>query len=98
VMCGSCCRFCASTARTCGSTCWTVRLTGLAAITRPDPASSVLADRHYEIVDQHAASVLDEDRLRSFWDKLELTALRGTRPPDRAVHPLHTTFQDGTSE
>jgi hypothetical protein len=37
---------------------------GLFAITRLDPASRVVADRYYEIVDQHAASVLDEDRLR----------------------------------
>jgi hypothetical protein len=58
--------------------------TGLVAITRLDPASSVLADRYYEIVDQHAASVLDEDRLRSFWDKLELTASRPLcEQPDR---------------
>jgi hypothetical protein len=58
--------------------------TGLVAITRLDPASSVLADCYYEIVDQHAASVLDEDRLRSFWDKLELTASRPLcEQPDR---------------
>jgi Glycosyltransferase 61 len=58
--------------------------TGLVAITRLDPASSVLADCYYEIVDQHAASVLDEDRLRSFWDKLELTASRPLcEEPDR---------------
>lgn len=57
---------------------------GLVAITRLDPASSVLADRYYEIVDQYAASVLDEDWLRSFWDKLELTASRPLcEQPDR---------------
>ena len=50
--------------------------TGLVAITRRDPASSVLADRYYEIVDQHAGSIFDEDGLRSLWDKLELTASR----------------------
>ncbi len=49
---------------------------GLVAITRLKRASSVLADRYHEIVDQHAGSVFDEDRLRSFWDKLELTASR----------------------
>jgi hypothetical protein len=58
--------------------------TGLVAITRLDPASSVLADRYYEIVDQYAASVLDQDRLRSLWDKLELTASRPLcEQPDR---------------
>ncbi len=58
--------------------------TGLVAITRLDPASSVLADRYYEIVDQHAASILDDDRLRAFWDKLELTASRPLcEEPDR---------------
>ncbi|WP_068187816.1 glycosyltransferase 61 family protein [Mycobacterium sp. UM_CSW] len=58
--------------------------TALVAITRLDPASSVLADRYYEVVDQHAGSVLDEDRLRSFWDKLELTASRPLcAEPDR---------------
>jgi hypothetical protein len=58
--------------------------TGLVAITRLDPASSVLADCYDDIVDQHAATVLDEDRLRSFWDKLELTASRPLcEEPDR---------------
>lgn len=58
--------------------------TGLVAITRLDPASSVLTDRYYEIVDQHAASVLDDDRLGSFWDKLELTPSRPLcEEPDR---------------
>jgi hypothetical protein len=58
--------------------------TGLVAITRLDPSSSVLADRYYEIVDKHAASVLDEDGLRSFWDKLELTASQPLcEQPDR---------------
>ncbi|OBI53708.1 class I SAM-dependent methyltransferase [Mycobacterium sp. E796] len=58
--------------------------TGLVAITRLDPASRVLADRYYEIVDQHAGSILDEDRLRSFRNKLELTASRPLcEEPDR---------------
>ena len=58
--------------------------TGLVAITRLDPESSVLADSYYEIVDQYAGSVLDEDRLRAFWDKLELTASRPLcQEPDR---------------
>ena len=58
--------------------------TGLVAITRLDPESSVLADCYYEIVDQYAGSVLDEGRLRSFWDKLELTASRPLcEQPDR---------------
>jgi hypothetical protein len=57
---------------------------GLVAITQVDPASRVLADRYYEIVDQHAACVLDENRLRSFWDKLELTDSRPLcEVPDR---------------
>lgn len=63
--------------------------TGLVAITRLEPASTVLADRYYEIVDQHAASVLDEDRLRSFWDKLELTA---SRPLCEEPHRLTELF------
>ncbi|WP_197283671.1 glycosyltransferase 61 family protein [Mycobacterium sp. Marseille-P9652] len=58
--------------------------TGLVAISRLDPESSVLADRYYEIVDQYAGSVLDEDRLRSLWDRLELTASRPLcEEPDR---------------
>lgn len=58
--------------------------TGLVAITRLDPASSVLADRYYEIIYQHGASVLDEGRLRSLWDELELTASRPLcEQPDR---------------
>ena len=58
--------------------------TGLVAITRVDPASRILADRYDDIVDQHAASVLDENRLRSFWEELELTASRPLcEEPDR---------------
>ena len=63
--------------------------TGLVAITRVDPASRILADCYYDIVDEHAATVMDENRLRSFWEELEIdrlaSALRGTRPPDHAV-------------
>jgi hypothetical protein len=58
--------------------------TGLIAITRVDPASRILADCYYDIVDQHAASVLDENRLRSFWDKLKMTDSRPLcEEPDR---------------
>jgi hypothetical protein len=46
--------------------------TGLVAITRVDPASRILADSYYDIVDQHAGSNLDDDGLRSFWEELEL--------------------------
>jgi hypothetical protein len=47
--------------------------TGLVAITRVDPASRILADSYYDIVDQHAGTILDDNGLRSFWDELELT-------------------------
>ena len=47
--------------------------TGLVAITGVDPASRVLADCYHEIVDQHSATVMDGDRLRSFWEEFELT-------------------------
>jgi hypothetical protein len=47
--------------------------TGLIAITRVDPASRILTDSYYDIVDQHAHSNLDDDALRSFWDELQLT-------------------------
>jgi hypothetical protein len=58
--------------------------TGLVAITRLDPASSVLGDCYYEIVGQHAATVMDDNRLRSFWEELELTASRPLcEVPDR---------------
>ncbi|MGA8330984.1 MAG: class I SAM-dependent methyltransferase [Mycobacterium sp.] len=58
--------------------------TGLVAITRVDPESHTLADSYYDIVDEHAGSVMDWHRLRSFWEELNLT---DTRPlcaePDR---------------
>jgi len=58
--------------------------TGLVAITRVDPASRILADRYDEIVDQHAASVMDENQLRSFWEELKLTASQPLcEEPDR---------------
>jgi hypothetical protein len=58
--------------------------TGLVAITRVDPASRILADRYDEIVDQHAASVIDEDQLRSFWEELKLTSSQPLcEEPDR---------------
>jgi hypothetical protein len=47
--------------------------TGLVAITRVDPGSHVLADRYYDIIDELAATVMDENRLRSFWEELEMT-------------------------
>jgi hypothetical protein len=47
--------------------------TGLVAITHVDSTSRILADAYYEIIDQHAATVMDENRLRSFWGELELT-------------------------
>jgi len=57
---------------------------GLVAITGLDAESGVLADRYYEIVDQLAGSVLDEDRLRSLWDELGLPASRSLcEEPDR---------------
>ncbi|WP_067670687.1 class I SAM-dependent methyltransferase [Nocardia miyunensis] len=66
--------------------------TGLVAITRTDPASRVLADRYYEIVDEHAESVLDEKQLQSFWEDLNLTPSRPLcAEPDRltALFSLH---------
>lgn len=58
--------------------------TGLVAITRVDPASRILSDCYYDIVDQHAASDMDENRLKSFWEELELTASRPLcEEPDR---------------
>lgn len=47
--------------------------TGLVAITRVDPASRTLSDNYYDIVDQHAAAIMDDDHLRSFWNELQLT-------------------------
>ncbi|MFY2860302.1 class I SAM-dependent methyltransferase [Mycobacterium sp. THU-M104] len=47
--------------------------TGLVAVTRVDPASHVLADRYYDIIDEHAATVMDENRLQSLWEELEMT-------------------------
>lgn len=47
--------------------------TGLVAISRVDPTSRILTDRYYDIIDKHAGSVMDEDRLRSFWEELEVT-------------------------
>lgn len=47
--------------------------TGLVAITRVDPESHVLSDRYYDIVDQYAGTVMDNERLSSFWDGLKLT-------------------------
>lgn len=40
-----------------------------------------------------AEVVLEQTRTNRF-----ATALRGTRSPDRAVHPLHTTVRDGIRE
>ena len=58
--------------------------TGLVAITRVDPASRILADCYYDIVDEHAATVMDENRLRSFWEELEMTDSRPLcEEPDR---------------
>jgi hypothetical protein len=58
--------------------------TGLVAITRLDPESRVLADSYYDIVDQYAGSVIDENRLRSFWEELKLTDSRPLcTEPDR---------------
>jgi hypothetical protein len=47
--------------------------TGLVAITRVDPASRILVDCYYDIIDDHAATVMGESRLRSFWEELEMT-------------------------
>jgi hypothetical protein len=56
----------------------------LVAVTRVDPASRILADCYYDVVDQHAATVMDGDRLRSFWEELELTDSRPLcEEPDR---------------
>ena len=58
--------------------------TGLVAITRVDPASRILADCYYDIVDEHAATVMDDNRLRSFWEELEMTDSRPLcEEPDR---------------
>lgn len=58
--------------------------TGLVAISRVDPASRVLADSYYDIVDQYAASVMDEDLLQGFWDEHRLTDSRPLcEVPDR---------------
>ena len=58
--------------------------TGLVAITRVDPASRILADCYYDIVDEHAATVMDENRLRSLWEDLEITDSRPLcEEPDR---------------
>jgi hypothetical protein len=58
--------------------------TGLVAITRVDSASRVLADSYYEIIDQYASTVMDESRLQSFWEGLELTESRPLcEEPDR---------------
>jgi len=45
--------------------------TGLVAITRVDPTSRVLSDRYYDIIDEYAATVIDENRLRSLWEGIE---------------------------
>ncbi len=58
--------------------------TGLVAITRLDPASQTLADSYYDIVDEYAGSVMDWNRLRSFWEKLDLVDTRSLyAEPDR---------------
>ena len=70
--------------------------TGLVAITGLDPASSVLADHYHEIIDQHAATVLDDNRLRSFREELELTASRPLcEQPDRLTD-LFTLYPPGS--
>ena len=49
-----------------------------------DPASHILADCYYDIVDEHAATVMDENRLRSLWEELEMTDSRPLcEEPDR---------------
>jgi len=63
--------------------------TGLVAITRVDPASRILADSYYDIVDQHAGSNLDDNGLRSFWEELELT---DTQPLYEEPHRLTELF------
>jgi hypothetical protein len=58
--------------------------TGLVAITRVDPTSRSLADCYYDIVDQYATTVMDGDRLQSFWEELELTeSIPLFQEPDR---------------
>ncbi len=47
--------------------------TGLVAITHVDPTSQILADSYYDIIDQYAAPEMDEDRLHSFWNEVNLT-------------------------
>jgi hypothetical protein len=63
--------------------------TGLVAITRVNPESRVLADGYYDIVDQHAGFVMDGDRLRSFWEELELI---DSRPLCEEPHLLTELF------
>lgn len=58
--------------------------TGLVAITQVDPTSRILADRYYDIIDEHAGSLMDESRLRSFWEELEMADSRSLcEEPDR---------------
>ena len=58
--------------------------TGLVAISRVDSGSRVLADHYYEIVDQHAAAVMNEQHLQAFWDEYRLTDSRPLcETPDR---------------
>ena len=58
--------------------------TGVVAITHVDPGSHVLADHYYDIIDEHAATVMDDERLRSFWEELEMTDSRPLcEEPDR---------------
>jgi hypothetical protein len=63
--------------------------TGLVAITRVDPASRILADSYYDIVDQYADSNLDDTGLRSFWNELELT---DSKPLCEEPHRLTEMF------
>ena len=68
--------------------------TGLIAITRVDPASHV-ADRYNDIIDEHAATVMDENRLRSLWEKLEITdSAPLCEEPDRLTE-LFSLYQAG---
>lgn len=58
--------------------------TGILAITRVDPASRVLADRYYDIIDEYAATVMDDHRLRLLWEEIELIDSRPLcAEPDR---------------
>lgn len=58
--------------------------TGLVAISRVDPASHVLKDSFYAIMDEHAGAVMDLERLQTFWKGLELTDSRPlVDEPDR---------------